>query len=67
MDIIDNIEKEEKIQEAAYKGNLGAVEMITFYQKASNSQIREMEKMIRKGSWEGVKKLIKKVLGVSLI
>ena len=66
MDINIIIEREEIMQEAAYKGNIGFVEMVEFYQKASNSDIKRMEALIKKGSWSGVKKLFKTVLGVQL-
>lgn len=66
MDITDKIEREEIIQEAAYAGNIGFVEMVQFYQEASQSEIKKMESLIKKGSWKGVKALFKKVLGVEL-
>ncbi len=66
MDIIDVIEKEEAIQEASYAGNIGFEEMVNFYQEATNMQIKAMESLIKNGSWTGVKKLFKKVLGISL-
>ena len=66
MDINTIIEREETIQEAAYAGNIGFVEMVEFYQKASDDQIKKMEAMIKKKSWIGVKKLFKLVLGIEL-
>lgn len=66
MDINILIEREEIIREAAYAGNIGFQEMIQFYQKASDDQIKKMEKLIKKGSWIGVKKLFKLVLGIEL-
>jgi len=66
MDINTIIEREEILKEAAYAGNIGFEEMINFYQKASEDQIKKMEGMIKKKSWIGVKKLFKLVLGVEL-
>ena len=66
MDIEKRIEREELIREAAYAGNIGFEEMIKFYQKASDEDIKKMEAMIKKKSWNGVKKLFKLVLGVEL-
>lgn len=66
MDIVDKIKKEEIIKEVAYAGNLGFQEMIAFYNKATEDQIKKMENMIKKKSWEGVKKLFKSVLGIEL-
>ena len=66
MDLNEQIEREELIKEAAYAGNIGFQEMIQFYQKASEEQIKKMEVMIKKKSWNGVKALFKLVLGVEL-
>jgi hypothetical protein len=66
MDINTIIEREETIQEAAYAGNIGFVEMVEFYQKADQKNIKKMESLIKKGSWTGVKKLFRMVLGVEL-
>ncbi len=54
------------MNEASYKNNIGFQEMVEFYQKASSSEIKQMETMIKTDSWNGFKKLIKKVLGVNL-
>lgn len=66
MDIVDKIEKEEAMKEASYAMNVGFEEMVNFYQKASNSEIKQMEKIIKKEDWNAFKKMIKKVLGVNL-
>lgn len=66
MDIVENIEKEENIKEAAYSMNIGFEEMVVFYQKASPSEIKKMEKIIKSENWNGFKKMIKKVLNVDL-
>ena len=66
MDIIDKIELEELIKEASYVGNLGAVEMMQFYQKATDADIKKMEYFLKKGSLTGIKKLFKKILGIEL-
>ena len=55
------------IDEAAYMGNLGFEEMARFYQVANDNQIDQLEKILKKNDWTAFKKLIKKVLGVSLI
>lgn len=54
------------IDEAAYMGNVGFEEMVEYYQKASNDEIKEMEKIIKKSDWNGFKSLIFKVLGKKL-
>ena len=66
MDITDIIEKEELLHEASYSGNIGFQEMVEFYQIASPSDIKKMEKLIKNGNWTGVKLLFRKTLGVSL-
>jgi len=54
------------INEMVYKGNMGAIEMITFFQKASSKEIKMMEKVVKSEDWEEYKILIKKVLGIKL-
>lgn len=66
MNLINIIEKEEIIKEAVYSGNIGFEEMVLFYQKANPAQIKDMESMIKKKSWKGVKRLFKKILGIEL-
>jgi len=64
--ITDLIDKEEIIQEVSYKYNIGFQEMVQFYGKASQSEIKQMEKLIKNVNWNGFKKLIKNVLGIDL-
>jgi len=54
------------IEEAAYPGNIGFEEMSTFYQVASSSEIKQMEKVIKEGDWNKFRLLIKKVTGKEL-
>lgn len=54
------------ILEASYKGNIGFMEMAQLYQKASDSEIKELEMIIKKEDWEAYKKLVKRVLGTNL-
>jgi hypothetical protein len=54
------------INEASYHGNIGFTEMCEFYRIASEDQIEEMEKILKKEDWEAFKKLIYKVLRVNL-
>jgi hypothetical protein len=54
------------LSEAAYPGNIGFEEIVSFYQVASKSEISEMEKLIKKGDWNKFKELIKKVTGKEL-
>ena len=56
----------EYLREISYPGNIGFEEMVRFYQKADKGQIDKMEKIIKKDNWNAFKKLIKKVLGVTL-
>jgi preprotein translocase subunit Sss1 len=53
--------------EAAYGQNMGIIEMIAFYKKASNSQVKQMEKAAKKKDWDEFKKIIKEVIGVDLV
>lgn len=52
--------------EASYSGNLGFVEMMKFFQKASKKEQDEMKKIVDNEDWEGYKKLIFKVLKIKL-
>jgi hypothetical protein len=54
------------LNEMVYGGNIGFQEMAEFYQKASPSEIKQMEKIIRAEDWPGFKKLIKRVLKLDL-
>jgi hypothetical protein len=63
---LEKINTEIDMNEASYKNNIGFQEMVEFYQKASSSEIKQMENMIKNDSWNGFRKLIKKVLGVNL-
>ena len=54
------------VNEAAYAGNIGFEEMVRFYQKASDSDIEKMEKIIKDDDWDGFRAMIKKVLHVDL-
>jgi hypothetical protein len=42
------------------------MEMAEFYQKASKSQIKKMEEIIKNEDWESFRMLIKKVIGTVL-
>lgn len=55
------------ITEESYPGNIGLMEIIAFYKKASKQEIKEMEKVAKKKDWEAFKKIIKDVTGVDLI
>lgn len=56
----------QRLMEAAYAQNLGFEEMVRFMQAATDAQIALMEKVVEADDWEGFKKLVKKVIGVSL-
>lgn len=55
-----------KLKEATYEGNLGAIEMMKFYQKASDADIRKMERLLDKEAWKKAWELLKKITGVKL-
>lgn len=58
--------QKEKTTEAAYTGNLGAMEMFQFKQKASPELWALMKKLIAQGKQEEAWELLKKVTGVKL-
>lgn len=55
------------LYENAYPGNMGIIEMIEFYKKASKQEVKEMEKAAKKKDWDAFKEIIKKVIGVELV
>jgi len=55
------------LYEAAYGQNMGIIEMIEFYKKASKQEIKEMEKAAKNKDWDAFKEIIKKVIGVDLV
>ena len=54
------------LEEASYFGNLGVIEMVKFYKKATKNQIKQMEKIVSDNDMNGFKKLIKQVIGVEI-
>ena len=63
---IENILNIELMIEASYRMNIGFQEMTAFYQTATKSQIKHMEKIVKDNNWNAFKKLIKKVVNVEL-
>lgn len=55
------------LNEFSYPGNMGIMEMIAFYKKASKQEVKEMEKAAESKNWETFKKIIKNVIGVELV
>lgn len=52
--------------EAAYKGNIGMMEMFKFYQKASNEQKAKMKQLITDEKFDEAWKFLQEVTGVKL-
>lgn len=52
--------------EAAYPGNIGFQEMVEFWKKASDQDIKRMEKIANRGDWMSFIKLIRVVTGRKL-
>lgn len=55
------------LPEAAYPGNLGFEELVNFYDVATDSERKQLDKAIKKNNWYEFKLLIQKVLNVTLI
>jgi len=53
--------------EAAYPGNLGLMEMMRFYQVASEEQSAEMDQVVNAKDWDNFKRFIREVLGIILV
>lgn len=54
------------IDEAAYSGNLGVMELFKVFKKCSPRQKAELQLLLKKNDKEGVRQFIKKILGVEL-
>lgn len=66
-DIIERIRKRAiEMDEASYVGNLGFVEMVSFYQSANDSQIKKMEKLLKNDEKEKAWKFLQTVTGKKL-
>ncbi len=55
------------ITEAAYPGNIGFEEMVSFYKVASKREIALLEKAIKSDNWEQFKDIIQVVLKIKLV
>lgn len=62
-----SVKEETQINELAYQGNIGAMEMYAFFQKATDEQKKQMKALIASGKDREAWKLIHKVTGVKLI
>lgn len=56
----------EILKEASFEDNIGFEEMMKYFQVGNDEQIKELEKHIESGDWEGFKSQIYDVLGVQL-
>lgn len=69
MGFIEYIEllSECPLSEAAYKGNVGVMETVKFYQMANKAQIRRLEQLISRRSFQQAWQLIQQVTGMNLV
>jgi len=51
---------------AAYKGNIGIMEMIAIQDKANKRQLKKLDRIVKDNDFRAFKKLTKEVLNVSL-
>lgn len=61
------LERLERISEASYPGNMGAMEMVKFYQIATKEQERKMEDLLRRNKVKKAWEFLQKVTGVKLM
>ncbi len=54
------------IQDVSYEGNLGFHEVFTFYNKASDEQIEQLEQLLSQKEFRKAWKFIQKVTGMPL-
>lgn len=55
-----------KVEEAAYIGNIGAMELIKFHRRATTSQKKQLQSHIKNKKHNEFRELIKQVTGVQL-
>lgn len=55
------------ITELSYSGNLGVMELVDFYDKASKSQVAMLQNYINAKKWKAAQELIQSVTGVQLV
>lgn len=55
------------VTELSYAGNLGVMELVDFYDRASNSQVSMLQNFIDAKKWDKAHALIQKVTGVKLV
>lgn len=55
-----------KVDEAAYVGNIGAMELIKFHRRATTNQKKQLQSHIANKKHEEFRRLIKQVTGVQL-
>lgn len=51
---------------AAYKGNIGFVEMMAIMDKANADQMKRLDSIVNKNDWKAYKTLVKEVTGTQL-
>ena len=52
---------------AAYKGNIGFVEMMAIMDKANADQMKRLDAIVNKNDWKAYKKLVTEVTGTKLV
>lgn len=57
----------EMFAEAAYRGNLGLMELVQFRKVASPEQNAKMDEIVANKDWEGFRAIIKEVLNIELL
>lgn len=60
------LEELKKLDEASYPGNIGMMEMFTFYQKATEEQKNKMKQLLSKKKFEEAWEFLQNVTGVKL-
>jgi len=61
------IKLKDLLNELSYIGNLGVMELVDFYAKASKSQVAMLQSYMRAKKWDSAHELIRTVTGVQLV
>jgi len=59
--------QKEDVNEAAYAGNIGAMEMVKFFQKANDDQKKKLKELIQAGKKSAAWQMVQKVTGTKLV
>ncbi len=61
------IKLKDLIKELSYKGNLGIMELVEFYKRATDAERIKLERLMNAKKWNAVWKLVQQVTNTKLV